>query len=285
MHDNASELNNSFEAFKEALIKINFQQNLTKLTFDQLELFEKELENHGVTQKRNSEDFSKINGCIGTNYNDLVSNKIVEISFEEYSYSDLLKTRSEIKNQQYQLLLLHAFEAFEKYLKTINQQYQISNLRDGATKISASILSNKFWLKSVINSKINHNRLKNDALLDTDYLILDFAIIEQLRHNIAHALGFANDKNKFVKECLNRIGSYQNGSPKKVYLDTINYYFGTRKYQNLICLTEVYGMNINSFYTSYHDRLRHLIERMSSFIFYIHDNHSRLFGIIDNTED
>lgn len=264
-----STLNNSFESFKKSIIKVNYQKNLTKLTFEQLDLFEKELENHDIIVKTTASNKDRINGTINTNFKNLVTNQYVEISYDKYTYSDLLATRREIKNQQYQLLLLHAFEAFEKYLKDVNKTYSLCK-KDGATYIANKIILSSDWFANVINKG------SNKALSDADYLVLDIAISEQLRHNIAHAFGLANDKNYFIKECLDRIGYHQNGKPKIEFVDNINYYFGTQDYENLICLVEIYDENVTQFISSYYDRLAHLIETFCSFVFLIHNNLDKL---------
>ena len=239
------------------------------MTFEQLGLFEKELENHGIIVKTTASNKNRINGTVNTSFKDLITNQYVEISYDNYSYCDLLATRREIKNQQYQLLLLHAFEAFEKYLKNVNTIYSLCK-KNGATNIANKIIYSNNWFTNIINKE------SNNVLSDTNYLALDIAISEQLRHNITHAYGLANDKEYFIKACLERIGCHQNSKPKKEFVDNINYYFGTQHYENLICLVEIYDESVTRIVSSYYDRLAHLIETFYSFVFLIHNNLDKL---------
>jgi hypothetical protein len=176
------------------------------------------------------------------------------------SVEDRMKAVVFHKNKQYQWLLAEAYEAFEDYVEDV---YAYAGLLDSNLwplrdfgNISLSELSNKdfSWFRSQVDAikKDKHQHILNQfrkdfSDIDNIEIINKFKInlklaiilIEQLRHRIVHVSGIVGDKDKFIELVLNKAGLYNNGRPKKEYVEFIKIYLGDKNYEHNIQLLEV----------------------------------------------
>lgn len=255
------------------MIEIKNYQSFTNSLVQRLSVYEHELEKNKIIIIKDEKDWSKSTNFL---FKDYGSGQLKSLAFSEFTIGDFKRIELELKNRQYQLLLLNAFEAFEKYLKwaksciTTNSSKQKTE-RFSPTKFIITLHKTIPVISTIIKSR-NEN---NPEFLDEINLFLTFSLIEQLRHQITHTSGYAEDKSIFIKNCLERIGRYSNGKPKSGYTDYLNRFFGTKKYENLICLIELRDKE-NPFY--YYDRLGDLIKELASYIVFIH-------GYIKSTSD
>lgn len=253
------------EKFKKAMIEINDYQSFTHLLVQKLSVYEKELEDNNIIKKRSENDWSKTTNFL---FKDYGTGQLKSLAFSKFTVGDFKHVELELKNRQYQLLLLNAFEAFEKYLKCAKLGISTHSSKQKTERFSPTkFIVNLHKTIPVISTIIKSRNENNPEFLDEINLFLTFSLTEQLRHQITHTSGYAEDKSIFIKNCLERIGRYSNGKPKSEYTDYLNSFFGTEQYENLICLIEIRDKE-NPFY--YYDRLGDLIKELASYIIFIH---------------
>lgn len=253
------------EKFKKAMIEIYNYQSFTHSVVQKLSVYERELEDNNIIKKRSENEWSK---SINFLFKDYGSGQLKSLAFNEFTIGDFKGIELELKNRQYQLLLLNAFEAFEKYLKCAKLCITTHSSKQKTEPFSPTkFIINLHKTIPVISTIIKFRNENNPNFIDEINLFLTFSLIEQLRHQITHTSGYAEDKPIFIKNCLERIGRYSNGKPKSEYTDYLNSFFGTEQYENLICLIEIRDKE-NTFY--YYDRLGDLIRELASYVIFIH---------------
>lgn len=258
------------------MIDINNYQSFTKSITEKLVAYRQLLKDNDLVIKCNEmsdRDYSKSVNFLYKNYG---KGHLDSLEVNEFTYSDFDRIEFELRNRQYQLLLLNAFEDFEQYLKCA--ELCVNNSHRSKTKNSFS--STKFIMNlhvtiPVIPTVIKIRNENNPNFPSEISLLLTFSLIEQLRHQITHSRGYAPNKSQFVKKCLERIGRYNNGNPESKYTDFLNSFFGSNQYENLICLTEIRDKTNPS---SYYDRLGDLIRELASYIIFIHGHVKRLIN-------
>jgi hypothetical protein len=265
------------EEFKAAIIEINNYQSFTDSLVKRLSAYEQLLEDNNLIIKRSEiteNDWSSTVNFLFKDYSTGITLNSLGVS--KFIKKDSIRIELELKNRQYQFLLLNAFEAFEQYLKGAELFIENKPKNDKKKNFSPTkFIVNLHKTIPVISTIIKFRNESNPKFLDEVDLLLTFSLIEQLRHQITHSGGYANNKSLFIKKCLERIGRYNSGKPKSEYTDYLNSFFGTNKYENLICLIEMRDKE-NPFY--YYDRLGDLIKELVSYIIFIH-------GYIKSTSD
>jgi len=257
-------LDSQLDDFKKTIVQINTYKSFTKSLAYKFSIYEQSLEDHNLIRKRSEATDNEWSTIINFRIKDYGTGSFKSLEYNEFTIDHFKLFELELKNRQYQFILLHAFEAFEKYLKFAASQIRYTK------NFSPTAFIQHLHKTIPIISRIIKIRNENDKkFLGEINLLLTFSLIEQLRHQITHANGYAHDKDIFIKKCLNRIGRYNEGKPKLEYTDYINNFFGSRKYENLICLIEVKD-NLKPF--TYYDRLGDLIEELVSYILFINDH-------------
>ncbi len=263
-----NDIEQQFEVFKKAIIEINNYKSFTKSIAEKISGYQQILEDNNLIKKRSEMSDSDFSSMINFLYKNYGKGQLESLETNHFTLKDFNRIELELKNRQYQLLLLNAFEAFEQYLKCA--KFLINNTPEH--KDSKCFSSIKFIMKlhetiPTIPTIIKFRNESNAEFLDEVNLLLTFSIIEQLRHQIAHTSGYADDKPIFIKKCLERIGRYNNSKPKSEYTDYLNSFFGRNQYENLICLIEIRDeQNLHYYY----DRLGDLIKELASYIIFIH---------------
>lgn len=256
-----SDFDLAFESFKHSIFQLQSYQSFINTIERQRHSHIKQLEDLGEVKKvyeTNAEDWTKHQSFIYKNYN---NGELNLFGHEDFNRDDFFTFDLELKNRQYQFILLHAFEAFETYLKE-------AAIAMGYLKIFKPTKFIQYVHKHIPTIKqIIEIRNQHDQFLDEINLLLTFSIIEQLRHQITHSSGYAKNKALFIKKCLGRIGRYSDGKPKSEYIEIINLYFGKGKRENEVCLLEIRDKTtMNSSY----DRLDYLIRELLSYIIFVH---------------
>lgn len=259
------------DEFRKVVIELNNFQSFTKSLANKFSAYQQSLEDNNIIKKRNEFTGNEWSASINFLIKDYGTGSLSSWENNEFTMNDLRSFELELKNRQYQFLLLHAFEAFEKYLKFAASQIGYNE------KNFSPIAFIKHLHKTipVVSTIIKIRNENNTKFLDELNLLLTFSLIEQLRHQITHANGYANNKEMFIKKRLNRIGRYNNGKPELEYSNYLNSFFGSKKYENLICLIEVKSDN-NSFF--HHDRLGDLITELASYIMFVHGHINNLIS-------
>ena len=261
-------LDQQLEVFKKAMIEINNYQSFTNSLVQKLSAYEQELENKNIIRKRSEITQEEWSNYINFLFKDYSTGQLNSLALSKFTINDFKRIELELKNRQYQFLLLNAFEAFEQYLKIA----KLSISGNSGEKTGKSFSPTQFitTLHKTIPTIPRIIKIRNESdnkFLDEINLLLTFSLIEQLRHQIAHSSGYADNKSLFIEKCLKRIGRYNNGKPKSEYKDFLNSFFGNNQYENLICLTEIRD-NQNPFF--YYDRLGDLVKELASYIFFAH---------------
>ncbi len=263
-----NDIEQQFEVFKKAIIEINNYKSFAKSIAEKISAYQQILEDNNLIKKRSEMSDSDYSSMINFLYKSYGKGQLESLETNHFKLEDFNRIELELRNKQYQLLLLNAFEAFEQYLKCA-ESLIINNLKN---KENSRFSSTKFIINlhltiPVIPTIIKFRNESNPKFLDEINLLLTFSLIEQLRHQIAHSNGYANNKTLFIKKCLERIGRYNNDKPKSEYTDYLNSFFGSNQYENLICLIEIRDEQ-NPHY--YYDRLGDLIKELASYIIFIH---------------
>lgn len=273
-----NDLDQQLEKFKKAMIDINNYQSFTNSLVQRLSAYERLLEDNNLIKKRSEiteNDWSSSVNFLFKDYSTGIT--LNSLGASEFTINDSIRIELELKNRQYQFLLLNAFEAFEQYLKSA--ELFIGNNPKNEKKKSfspAKFIVNLHKTIPVISTIIKFQNESNPKFLDEIDLLLTFSLIEQLRHQITHSSGYANNKTLFIKKCLERIARYNNGKPKSEYTDYLNSFFGSNQYENLICLIEIRDQK-NPFY--YYDRLGDLVTELTSYVIFIHARIKSVSGV------
>lgn len=257
-------LDSQLDDFKKTIVQINTYKSFTKSLANKFSVYEQSLEDFNLIKKRSEATNNEWSTSINFRIKDYDTGSFKSLEYNEFTNDHFKSFELELKNRQYQFLLLHAFEAFEKYLKFAASQ--IGYIKNGKSFSPTAFIQRLHVIIPTIPRVIKIRNENDKKLLDEINLLLTFSLIEQLRHQITHANGYAHDKDIFIKKCLDRIGRYNEGKPKLEYTDYINNFFGSRKYENLICLIEVKD-NLKPFI--YYDRLGDLIQELVSYILFI----------------
>ncbi len=274
-----SNIDQQLEKFKKAMIKINNYQSLTNSLVKKMSVYQQELEKNNIIKKRSEMTDSDWSSHINFIFKDYSTGEFSSLGASKFTIDDSERIELELKNRQYQFLLLDAFEAFEKYLK--NAELLISNKSENNKNFSPTkFIVNLHKCIPIISRIIKIRNEANEKFLEETFLFLTFSAIEQLRHQIAHTSGYAEDKSIFIKKCLERIGRYNSSKPKSEYADYLNSFFGRNQYENLICLIEIRDKE-NPFY--YYDRLGDLLTELASYIVFIHAHIKYLINEVKST--
>lgn len=264
-----NDIEQQFEVFKKAIIEINNYKSFTKSIANKTSAYQQILEDNNLIRKRSEMSDSDYSVTISFIYKSYEKCQLLaSLETNHFTLDDFNRIELELRNKQYQLLLLNAFEAFEQYLKCA--EFLINN--NLKNKENTRFSSTKFIINlhktiPAIPIIIKFRNESNPRFLDEINLLLTFSLVEQLRHQIAHSSGYAKNKTLFIKKCLERIGRYDNDKPKSEYTDYLNSFFGSKQYENLICLIEIRDKQ-NPHY--YYDRFGDLIKELASYIIFIH---------------
>ncbi|MBX9894466.1 MAG: hypothetical protein K2Y09_04705 [Nitrosomonas sp.] len=223
---------------------------------------------------------------------DIFNGGITKIESKEFSIDEYSQIYEEIRNKQYQWLLVGAYEAYENYLKklysyigfidhdfwqakdfgsiSLNEiknndlSWFVNRLEKDRIK-NTNDISKQIYKKMPILKKILAIRKRDDPRkIDYEFMI---QLITQLRHIIVHNNG-TTDKSEFIKELLKEIGRNNNKSEDQNYIDIVNWYFGIKKMNNTVCLTEVHDPHGKFMHC---DRLNDLVEVIASYAILMHD--------------
>ena len=271
-------IDQQLEKFKKEILQIDSYQFFTNGLYQKLLVYENALEVNNIPRKRSEITDNNISASINYGFKDYRSGGTTILGTTDFTINESRSIELELKNRQYQFLLLHAFEAFEQYLKSaehfINNKPITEKIkRFYPTKFIVNLHKTVPTISRII--KIRHE--DNPDFLDEINLLLTFSTIEQIRHQITHASGYAHNKSDFIMKCLNRIGRYNNGKPKSEHINYFDSFFGSHEYENWICLIELRDSK-NSFF--YFDRLGKLVEELVGYIFLIHDDIKHLISEI-----
>ncbi len=263
-----SNIDLQLESFKNAMIEIDIYQNFTKSLFEKLNYKNKLLEDNNIVTKRSEWTKDAYSSTHILFFKEYTNGSLAPLKTSHFNIDDSVRIESEIKNRIYQLLLLNTFEAFESYLKHVNiSLIKLENERGfSPTKFIVKLHKAIPILSNIIKvrAESDPSRFKNEL-----NLILTFAFIEQLRHQITHSSGYAKDKSEFIDLWLRRIGTYRNGQIESEAMNFLDYFFGANEYENWICLTEVRDKE-NQFRSD--DRLGALTRELTSYIIFIHEH-------------
>ena len=258
------DLEHHFELFKKEVNNLNSLKSFTNTIRSQHASYKQLLEDNGLITKkdeRSDESWSSYQKFLYKNY---INGETCSLGTNKFTLKDLYHFELEIKNRQYQFLLLHAFEAFEKYLICAATYAQYIDDEYKCRKFTPiSFIQHLHSTIPVIPQYIKLRNKNDPNFSDEISLLLTFSLIEKLRHKITHAHGLVNNKPDFIKCCLDSIGRYNNGNPKMEFIDYINSHFGTGPYENLICLIEIQDTNNPHLF---HDRLDSLISELTSYV-------------------
>lgn len=223
---------------------------------------------------------------------DIFNGGKTKIRSKEFSIDEYSQIYEEIRNKQYQWLLVGAYEAYEDYLKklysyigyldhdfwqakdfgsiSLNQiknndlSWFVNRLEKDRIKNTDDI-SKQIYKKIPMLKKILAIRKRDDPRkIDYEFMI---QLIAQLRHIIVHNNG-TTDKSEFIKERLKEIGRNNNKSEDQNYIDIVNWYFGIKKMSNTVCLTEIHDPHRK--FMRY-DRLNDLVEVIASYAMLMHN--------------
>lgn len=193
-------------------------------------------------------------------------------------------------NRQYQWLLVDTYELFEDYLEHAYacMGYSDKNfwpLRDfgNATLSELELKDYQYFLQqsqgkkdrpySILNQfrhKIPYvKRFELTNKLDTN-LSLAVALIEKLRHFIVHLRGVVHDKQKTIKEILERAGVYNNGKTSAAELSFIDSHLRLATENNSIFLLDIAGESIGPMRTHI-DLFGSLTDHLLAYAFVIHN--------------
>lgn len=274
-----NDFDQQFEKFKKAMIEINNYQSFTNSLVQRLSVYEQTLEDKNIIKKRSAATDNDWSTSINFLFKNYSTGSLQSLETSEFTINDSKHIELELKNRQYQFLLLNAFEAFEKYLKAAAHHISYKDIQNKNENNFSPTKFIKYLHKTIpVISRIIKIRNKSNAkFLNEMNLLLIFSLIEQLRHQITHASGYANNKDLFIEKCLKRIGHWSNGKPKSEHTDYLNSFFGSNQYENLICLIEVKD-NKSSFF--YYDRLGDLITELASYVIFIHVHIKQLINQI-----
>lgn len=275
------ELNQIFSSFSNKLVDIsNYQSFIKSSTQRSLEFYHDQMEK---SKEYNIESNSSFNSFMCRNIED---GTMVHLGYTENSFEDLIRTVQLHNNKQYQWLLVEAYEVFEDY---IDELYAYMGYRDntfwmakdfGNVSIDELVDKDLEWFKNRVKekqgtpesiykqfrSKMGTLKLlekNNPQNIDYDFLIV---LISKLRHVVVHNRGVFNDINKFLESVLKDIGISMTGQTAQKYKDDSMFYIGEYDSENFVLLLEYKHKNgSKTFFTSYIDRLGHLIDSLASY--------------------
>lgn len=259
-------LDQQFQRFKKVMIDINNYQSFTRSLSNKLSTYKQELEKNNIIKKRSDMTENDWSSHINFSFKDYSTGQIKSLETSKFKIEDSERIELELINRQYQFMLLNAFEAFESYLKSANIFLNKLENENGFSSTKFIVKLHKAIPALSLIIKIRSESDSSRFLTELD-LFLTFGLIEQLRHQIAHTSGYAEDKPKFIDFWLRRIGSYRNGQIELEAMNILDYFFGVNEYKNWICLTDVRDKE-NAF--RYDDRLGTLIEELTSYTIFIH---------------
>jgi hypothetical protein len=262
-----ADIDQQLEKFKKAMVKINNYQSFANSLVQRFSAYEQALEDNNIIKKRSEITGNNWSASINFIVKDYSTGTLKSLETSEFTIEDYKGIELELKNRQYQYLLLNAFEVFEQYLKSAASHIRYKYEQDEKCFSPTKFIKYLHNTAPVISRIIKIRNECNAKFLDEMNLFLTFSLIEQLRHQITHASGYANDKDFFIKMCLKRIGRDNKGKPKSEYTDYLNSFFGSKQYENLICLIEVKD-NQSSFF--YYDRLGELVTELASYVVFVH---------------
>jgi hypothetical protein len=167
-------------------------------------------------------------------------------------------------NKLYQWQLVSAFEAYEKYLKSLipflNILEKIDKKGCSASKILARLRNllpeyEELELHTIKETpqEIAAQPMMSDVIDETGEIRKEYreqffkdsnnrfylALIEKMRHCIVHNNGQIENKEEFLKETLESIGLFNNGNYEKEYQKIVESYFTISGYKNEITLLEI----------------------------------------------
>lgn len=284
-------LNQSFQGLSQKILDIRVYKNNAQ------ESYKKDLDFINKQIKEVDLDIDEYKGFSGFHYQDIVKNSKENIGFKEQTWKDFLESTKFHHNKQYQWFLVEAYEVYEKYIEELyaivgyhdNNFWNASDFGDISID---NIKNNSFsWFQDRVLKKketpfsiIKHFRKKlllmEDYELGKDIIIngintnqyikrekLNYkfymALISEFRNCIVHDRGYIKDKDEFLKKVLGNIGI--NGRKnEEEYLQHIEPFFGTGRYANLICVTELITGK-TTYSVSYQDRLNIFLEDIVSY--------------------
>jgi hypothetical protein len=265
MPNSHEEIQNSFNIFKKRIIEIDYLQGTVKDTHEKKL---KELE-----QRTKNEENTPHKSWRHTNFwiRNIGQGRPEHCESNEFNTQETFDLVTELFNKQYQVLLVDAYEAFEKYINTANSELSKIDTQF-STKKKLDILK---FLKKLHNTTpqidliINMRNEQDSRYPDKNRTLFLITLIERLRHHIVHSYGFVMDKQKLIDEIMQEIGLFNNGNYNQNYTNEFNYYFGINLHLNRICLLEVYDSETPQVFNTYQDRLGNLIKELISYTKFI----------------
>lgn len=280
------EIENLFKDFSQKIRDINIYKKNTFCSKNNY--LQKLYEQKGLTESDDSFSFTNFI------YTDIMSQNKSSLGFDEKSVNELIESIEYHHNKQYQWFLVEAYELYENFLEEL---YLILGFYDtnlwsskdfGNISIDEISTKDKEWFKERVKYKeekpysiIKQLRKKLPNMKEyeegKDIIIIGMksyrekknqvnykfymTFLSQLRNHIVHDRGYIEDKDKFLEKILKDIGLKDK---KDEYLQHINPFFGTGKYENLICLNELI-IEQTEVYSRKQDRLYILLQEIVSY--------------------
>ena len=125
----------------------------------------------------------------------------------------------------------------------------------------------RFHEKIPTLSRVLSIRSEHDSsFFDDSFMGFMLTLASKFRHLIVHKHGWVEDKSNFIKRCLLDADVFNNGKPDQKYVDEINFYFGSGRYENMIALVELTDPRNP---LRQYDRLDELLETLASYVLFI----------------
>ena len=255
----------AFKTFKRKIIEIDYLQGIVKDTH--LKSL-KELEQ----RTKNEETLPYKSSCTTSFWiRDIVQGRLEHCESNDFNTQETFDLVAELFNRQYQILLVDAYEAFEKYvtishleLSKIDTQFTIKKNFD-----VINFLKKLHKSTPQIDYIINLRNEQDFRYPDKNRTLFLIALIAQLRNHIVHSHGFVIDKKELIDKLMQKIGLFNCGNYSQDYTNEFNYYFGINLHLNRICLLEVYDSEAPQIFNTYHDRLGILTNQLISYAKFI----------------
>ncbi|MDD5400582.1 MAG: hypothetical protein PHQ93_05275 [Sulfurimonas sp.] len=187
------------------------------------------------------------------------------LGFVEKNIDELMESIEFYHNKQYQWILV---DIFELYIKFIENSYKLLEEYDDSIFIADKKKKAYYTIINELREK-NHPRFEDFESgkffkKETNYRFF-MQMIKEFRDAIVHQRG----NNTSIDYIYNEMKKYVKIDDN--FKNTISAYFGTEKYQDMICLNEIYKNEHSSL-----DRLGYLMEIMIVYSSFILDEFKRL---------
>lgn len=258
----------AFKAFKRKIIEIEYLQSVTKKVF--IKSLREINKQNNIESTRTDSNYRSSHTQSFWIRNIHLGHR-VHCEVNEFNLEEQMQLLLELFNKQYQMLLVDAYEAFEKYLKVAQDELEkVDSSSSSKKSFSALRILKKLHAKIPQIDLILETRNQQDSWYPNKNQALFFVcLIEKLRHCIVHNHGFVADKTKLADDCMNDIGAFENGNYPRYYVDILNCYFGNGLNSNRICLLEIHEKSRLQLTDKYTERLGELISVLISYTQFI----------------